>query len=259
MARRQHPGATMNQRESFALAVRIGAAMVLVALSIIALTSTLSLFRFEETYKGLVEQRMKLTAGEVARVLSVGLDLGLPVDSQENIPSLLRQHLAAHADLSAITVRGCDGHVLFRAGEPVAEGGATSESWLPERIERLDIGVRVTDATGNCAANLIVARAPEPFRQVMASVTRHYVTLGASVAGLTSLAMIGAALVFSRPRPALQAVSDDLEALLRDDPPGDAAGVVAVEPEEAWEADLLDAYRAARPVLATAVQQARGN
>lgn len=256
MARRQTPGATMNQRESFALAVRIGAAMVLVALSIIALTSTLSLFRFEETYKGLVEQRMKLTAGEVARVLSVGLDLGLPVDSQENIPGLLRQHLAAHADLAAITVRGCDGHVLFRAGEQVAEGGATSESsWLPERIERLDIGVRVTDATGNCAADLIVARAAEPFRQVMASVTRHYVTLGTSVAGLTSLAMIGAALVFSRPRPALQAVSDDLEALLRGDPQGD----VAAEPEEAWEADLLDAYRAARPMLAKAVQQARGD
>jgi len=255
---RQHPSAVMNQRESFGLAARIGTAMVMVSLSVIALTSALSLFRFEETYKALVEQRLKLTAGEVARVLSVGLDLGLPVEAQDNIPGLLRQHLSAHPDLAAITVIACDGHLLFGEGEAGGSGPPMRKpSWSAEDAGRLAIGVRVTDAMGGCAANLVVTRAAEPFRQAMASVSRRYLTLGAVAATLTTLAMIAAALVFCRPRPTLRALDDDLDCLMDGDLSKGAAGVAAVDPGEAWEADLLDAYRAARPTLAAA-QQARG-
>lgn len=251
MACRQRSGVVMNQRESIVLAVRIGTAMVVVALSVIALTSTLSLFRFEETYKALVEQRMKLTAGEVARVLSVGLDLGLPVDAQENIPGLLRQRLAAHADLASITVRDCGGQVLFQAGEPMTTD-ASALPWPRQQADQLDVSMRVTDATGGCAADLVVTRAAAPFRQAMALLSRNYLTLGAWVAGLTSLAMIGAALVFSRSPQTLRALDADLDALARDDEPKGTAGVEDVVPGNAWEADLLEAYRAARPVLAAA-------
>lgn len=253
MARRQHSGVVMNQRESVVLAVRTGTAMVVVALSVIALTSTLSLFRFEETYKALVEQRMKLTAGEVARVLSVGLDLGLPVDAQENIPGLLRQRLAAHPDLASITVRDCDGQALFQAGEAVtADASASKSPWRREHAEQLDMSVRVTDPTGGCAADLVVTRAAAPFRQAMASLSRRYLTLGIWVAGLTSLTMIVAALVFSRPPPSLRALDADLEALGRDDASEESVGVANVVPGNAWEADLIEAYRAARPALAAA-------
>lgn len=251
MARRQHSGVVMNQRESIVLAVRTGTAMVVVALSVIALTSTLSLFRFEETYKALVEQRMKLTAGEVARVLSVGLDLGLSVDAQENIPGLLRQRLAAHADLASITVRGCGGRVLFQAGEAM-KTDSTGSSMSRQHDEQLDVSMRVTDATGACAADLVVTRAAAPFRQAMTLLSRRYLTLGAWVAGLTGLAMVVAALVFSRPPPALRALNADLEALGRDGDPKDPAEVVNVVAGNAWEADLLEAYRAARPALAAA-------
>lgn len=253
MTRRKHSGVVMNQRESVVLAVRTGTAMVVVALSVIALTSALSLFRFEETYKSLVEQRMRLTAGEVARVLSVGLDLGLPVSAQENIPSLLRQRLAAHADLASITVRDCGGHVLFQAGEAMpSDAAASSSPWLSAHAEQLDVSMRVTDATGGCAADLVVTRAAAPFRQAMASLRQSYLTLGAWVAGLTSLAIVAAALVFSRPPPALRALNDDLDALERDDDLGDAT----IVPANAWEADLIDAYREARPALAAAARRA---
>lgn len=252
MARRQHSGVVMNQRESVVLAVRTGTAMVVVALSVIALTSTLSLFRFEETYRALVDQRMKLTAGEVARVLSVGLDLGLPVDAQENIPGLLRQRLAAHPDLASIRVRDCGGRVLFQAGDATNTGLVASSPWTRRHDEQFDISMRVTDATGGCAAELVVSRAAAPFRQAMASLTRRYLTLGAWVAGLTSLAMIVAALVFSRPPPSLRALDADLEVLGRDDASEEPVGVANVVPGNAWEADLIEAYRAARPALVAA-------
>ncbi len=242
----------MSSSQSLSLVAKIGIAMVAVSLSAVGLTGALGLLRFEETYKRLAVQRLEVAAREIGRVLHVGLDLGLTVDAQENLPDLLRQYLAAHPDLSAIVVHACDGAPLVRADRGAAAGEAwrvhlSKTSWSSVDAETIGVGLRIADPLGGCAAGVAVIRSSETLRRTMARVGGRYAALGAAAAA-AGVAAIGAAFLFGRRRPALEGVRRDLDGILA----GTAAppsALSAAAAGEGWERDLVAAYLDARPEL----------
>ena len=236
--------------------------MTVVSLTTIALACVLSYFRFEETFTSLAVQRLQLTAQEVARVLQAGLDLGLPVESQETIPEVLRQQLADHGDVASITIGSCEGQVLFHEGLRAGDGRdvigrAVKPSWSSRDADRLSVGLRVSDALGGCAAGVVISRTAEPLRLAMASVARRYAVLGAAASAATLLAMVAAALLFSQTRPTIARIDDDLDDLLDGREASENADFPAVVARQQWEAELAEAYTAARPTLVRIARQHR--
>lgn len=231
--------------------------MVLVSVAAITLAATLGFFRFEETFRFLIQQRMRLTAEEVARGLEVGLDLGLPVEAQETLPDLLGQQLSDHPDLAAVAVVACDGTALMRQGEwsePAETVAArlTKPSWTSRDGDAMTVGLKVSDALGGCAAGVIVARSTTTVEAAMATVGRQYALVGGLAALATLIAMVGAAALFSRARPPIIAINSDLDHLIQGRRDDFAAG----ETGQAWEDDLVAAYANARPAL-TAIADKR--
>lgn len=235
---------------------------MMVSLTTIALACVLSYFRFEETYTSLAVQRLQLTAQEVARVLQAGLDLGLPVESQETIPDVLRQQLVDHGDVASITIGNCDGQVLFYDSLQAGDGRdvigrVVKPSWSSRDADRLSVGLRVSDALGGCAAGVVISRTAGPLRLAMASVARRYAILGGVAGTATLLAMIAAALLFSQTRPTIARIDDDLHDLLVSGGASEGTGFSAVAAGQQWEAELAEAYVAARPTLVRIARQHR--
>jgi hypothetical protein len=71
------------------------------------------------------------------------------------------------------------------------------------------------------------------------------------------LAMIAAALLFSRTRPTIARIDDDLDDLLDGRGASEGAGVPAIATGQQWEVELAEAYVAARPTLVRIARQHR--
>lgn len=253
----------MFRHTAIGLAIRVGIAMVAVSLAAIGLACVLSFFRFEETYRSLAVQRLQLTAGEVARVLQSGLDLGLSVESQETVPGILRQQLAEHGDIAEIAVVSCDGRILFNEGEKEGDslalvGRVSRPSWATVDAGRLAVGQRVSDAMGSCAAGVIVSRDTGALQQAMTSVGERYAVLG-GIAGLaTTLVMIAAAALFSRRRQIITNIDADIDGLGHEEKGQEAAVTLDYDADRPWESELGAAYAAARPELVRMARQRAG-
>jgi hypothetical protein len=251
----------MSSSPSFGLVAKIGTAMVAVSLCAVALTGALGLLRFEETYKRLAVQRLDVAAWDVGRILRVGLDLGLSVEAQENLPELLHQYLDAHPDLASIVVHACDGTPLVRAERGGAEGEAwrahlSKASWSSVDARTVGVGLRISDPLGGCAAGVAVSRSSAAFQRTMAGVGGRYARLGALAAAFAGVAAVGAAFLFGRRRPALERVRRDLDDILAGTAKVRTADL-PVAAGEKWERDLVAAYLAARPGMLRLADEVR--
>ncbi len=245
----------MTTKKRYSLIATVGGSMMIVAILALILAGVLNFLRFDETYMRLVAQRLEVTAQAVGRAVALGLDLGLPIESQDNLPGTLRQHLAADPDLRNVTVHGCDGRTVIA----VERGAAAPEpwrkhlgeaSWFAVEADGMSVGLGIVGPLGICGAGVSITRSAEAYLDAVNAVRHRFLWGGMAAAGAAGFAIAVAAWVFGRRRRALGAVDDDFARLL-DGKAGELpASLSAEDATEGWERELVAAYLAARPAIA---------
>lgn len=238
--------------------------MMIVAILALALASLLNFLRFDEMYKRLVAQRLEVTAQAIGRAVALGLDLGLSIESQDNLPGILRQHLATHPKLRAVTVHDCEGRNAI--GE--ARGPAAAEpwrehlgqpSWFAFGADGISVGLAVAGPLGNCGAGVAITQPADDYRTAVSAVKRRFLWGSVAAAAAAGTAMAAAALVFARRRRTLGEADDDFARLLAGaagEPPASLSPDAAAE---GWERDVVAAYLVARPTIAAHVAGCRAD
>ena len=156
----------MTTGKDYRLIVKIGGTMAAVSVLSVLLACVLNLLRFEDTYKSLVAERLDVAAQEIGRAIQVGIDFGLPIEAQDNLPNTLHQYVASHRDIRSIVIYACDGQPILREGRSDGIGEPWRDhlgkaSWFSVRDKGLSVGLSIADPTGRCAAGVASAR----FRQ----------------------------------------------------------------------------------------------
>ncbi|HXP96562.1 MAG TPA: hypothetical protein VN809_07610 [Telmatospirillum sp.] len=242
----------MSSGKHYSLIAKIGGAMVAVSVLALALASVLNLLRFEEAYQSLVAQRLQVTAQEIARVLEVGLDLGLPVDSQDNLSGTVRHYLITHPDIRMIAIHACDGRPVIRedrsddTDEPWRDHLGKA-SWFSVDPDGLSVGLGISDPLGSCAAGIAITQSADAYHAAVATITNRFLTAGLAAALATATATVAAAFLFGRRRPTLQKADEDFTEILAGTIP--VAHFQAEDASERWEQEVVAAYLAARPAI----------
>lgn len=222
--------------------------MLVVVTVAVAMATALNLLRYEETYKRIISQRLDVTAREVALAVTTGIDLGLRLEAQGNLPAIIAQKTASQPDVS-IGVQDCNGRVVV--GE--AKGGAAPPNarveagrWRAFDEHRVAVGMTVRDNLGACAANVVVEMPSKAFVESMRTVSRYFWSVGGLVTAAAAFVAIASAMIFNRRRRAIESLERDLSASV--------AGVSApsewrLSPDDfkdPWERAIVESYTEAR-------------
>lgn len=248
----------MSQRKPLSLTTKLGSTMVVVVVAALAMATTLNLLRLEDAYKRLVAQRLDVTAQEIGHAVGVGLDIGLQLKAQGNLPDLLRQQIVTHPDITNIVIHDCTGHVVVGNASPndhpwLANLG--KPEWKVFSSKQVGVGVMVRDNLGKCAAGVAVETNARSFVSVMQTVTRRLALVGALATVAASLMVIGAAMLFGRRRQALRNLDEDFSRMTTG-----AASAPAISIEEftdPWERTVAESYFDARQQLLAQAQGPR--
>lgn len=253
----------MRIEKHYGLIAKIGGSMLAVSVLAIALATVLNALRFEETYKRLVAQRLDVAVQDVGRALEVGLDLGLPIEDQDNLPDALRKHLAMNPEIQSIVVHACDGRPVIREDRGTSSGEPWRDhpgqmSWFAVRDDGISTGISVSDSLGACAAGVAVTQSAKVYLTAMATVSRQFQQIGLAAAGIAGVAMVAAAFVFGRRRRALQKIDDDFAQIVSGTAIASTPPIAAGDACAGWERDVVTAYLAARPEIVAHAAAGRG-
>lgn len=231
--------------------------MVVVVLFSLALTTLLNVLRFQETFENLVVRHLDVVVQDIASDVLVGVDLGLPLEALDNLDAIVARHIAQADGLEAISIHDCEGRPLavVRAPGMQDEGPASWAAFLQEdswhRFEEnlIAVGVMLKNSYGLCAGGIAVEYEDAAFRRTREQVIRHLVRMALMATGLLLPAVALLAMLFLRRHRALGHLRRDLESVVAPAPLAQAVrsgpGFVGTRADD----ELLDAYRAARPVL----------
>lgn len=236
--------------------------MFLVTLFALALATMLNTLRFDEVLEELVEQRLEVVAQEVAGDVLVGLDLGLAIESMDNLQAVLDRLRAQVAGVRVIAVHDCDGRPIVASA---ARGDAAAVSRLGAasatrdgRWRRFDpagiaLGLRLTNSYGECAGGVALQYEADSFFATRSEVTVRLIGFAAAALLLVVPAAWLARRMFRRRERLLRSVRDDLDGLA-----GGGTPAGALPPARSFAsaglAELDHAYRAARPELCEAMR-----
>lgn len=146
------------------LTAKIALTIFCVFAAALAMTTALNYLRFEQTLRSVLTQRMNVVTNEASRDLQAGIDLGLRLESMENLREILQRRHDMSDEIAAISVLDCQG------GEIAGFTGKNNDLALPE-IERgareevgnivfaggfAALGKELRDSLGQCAGHLVV-------------------------------------------------------------------------------------------------------
>lgn len=252
-------------RSSARSALRVGpttpllVALVVVVVAAIALTTFLNVLRFQETHRNFVEQYLDVQAQELAGDLLVGVDLGLRLSAIENLDEIVTMAVNPNGTAAAAAVHDCDGKVLSVAPDAGVRGELESvirdhaepgaEHWHHFSRERIALGLRLENSFGECAGGVVLLNDGELFAQAGERVVSRLIAIG----WLASLTVLPAMLLLSwyfRLRERLfRRLEEDLERVEAGQADAACPTLSSDGSPIRGETELLEAYRAARPVL----------
>ena len=234
-------------------------ALLAVVVAAIALTTFLNVLRFQETHRNFVEQHLDVQAQELAGDLLVGIDLGLRLSAIENLDEIVAMPVVPNGTAAAAAVHDCDGNILSLAPDAGvrgvleqvvrdhAEPGA--QRWRYFSRERIALGLRLENSFGECAGGVVLLNDGEAFTLAGERVVSRLIAIGWA-ASLTALPAMLLLIWYFRLRERLfRRLEEDLE---RVDEGRAEAACPTLGSDGApirGETELLEAYRAARPVL----------
>lgn len=246
----------MKARVESNLTVKVGGTMVVVVILAVGLATLLNLLRFQETYQRLVAQRLEVVVQEIGHVIIVGAGLGLRVESQGNLPALLRQHAARYPELSAIVVYDCKGRPVVRQGWTAALG----EPWLSHLGQNrwyvfgrhaLTVGLTLRDSLGTCIAGVTVRTPAASYIGVLHKVSQRFLAIGSVAAVLAVFCVLAAAFYFDDRRRSLHRLDDDLALVVAGTAPASPPRVSLATFGNRAERTMVQTYLEARPELAS--------
>lgn len=249
----------MSSRKPFGLAVKLGGTMVVVVVLALAMATTLNLLRFEETYQRLIAQRLDVTANEIGHAVAMGLDLGLQLKAQGNLPDLLQQQIASHPEIANVVIHDCSGDIVVGDANPddrpwLANLGRPE--WRVFNPEHVGVGVMVRDNLGKCAAGVAVETDAESYVNAMRVVTRRFLLVGVLTAAAAGLMAVGAAMQFGRRSRALRYLDEDISQVTSGADAAPAPAVSIAEFTDPWERTVAESYFGARQQLLARAQGA---
>lgn len=246
------------------LFLQVAGTMVAVVVFALVLTTLLNALRFQETFEDLVVRRLDVVVQEIASDLLVGLvDLGLPLEAMDNLDAIIERQVGKADGVAAVSIYDCSGRPLAMM-HAAAAGGETSaaahrhpwENYLSVRNwHRFDediiaVGMTFISSYGQCAGGIAVEYEAASFRKTRAAVIERLVWAALQAASLLlpALALLG--FLFHRRHCMLRELRLDLEALTAQGVPDAADHAEPRFSAAGADRELLEAYHAARPVLA---------
>ena len=114
---------------NFGFAPRIATVVAIILISGLALTSVLSIHKFQNTYSDLLTSRFEFVATDIRQGIHTQLDLGLPLENLEGVTEKLDFFLHGDDQILSIEVFDEYGTVVFGT-DPSFVGDLVAEEWL---------------------------------------------------------------------------------------------------------------------------------
>jgi hypothetical protein len=111
------------------LGVRIMVVLCVLLTASVALVAVLSLDKYRETLRRVVENRFGYVLQDVVRTTTLGLDLQLPLAEITSLQGALDRARAEHADLRYVEIFDAEGRILFST-DPTTVGDALPDAWI---------------------------------------------------------------------------------------------------------------------------------
>lgn len=111
------------------LSYRINVIISLAIVSAIALTTILSVYKFETTFSKILTARFEFQLEEMRRNVEAKLDLGLTLANLSGISQMFEERLASNAQIVSIELFDATGTVLYST-DPSFVGDLVAQQWV---------------------------------------------------------------------------------------------------------------------------------
>lgn len=184
------------------LGVRITVVLCVVLTASVALVALLSLNKYRDTLRRVVEHRFAYVIEDIARTTTLGLDLQLPLAEITSLQGTLDRVRAEHADLRYIEIFDPEGRVLFST-DPTTVGDALPDPWIYQNLgtERglwrrrdegdLVLGQAVRSRFDQVAGGVVLAYTEAPIERGVAGMRRRLLQVAAVIVPGFTLALAG--------------------------------------------------------------------
>lgn len=154
------------------LATKIGVALFVVLAAALCMTTVLNYLRFEQTLRTLITQRIDVVAYETSQDLHAAMDLGLRLESMENLRGILERRAGMSPDIRNLSVLDCQGAPLATTAQSSQEApdeperfSRTAESdWIHFNRNTVTAGRMLHDNLGHCAGLLQIEADGETYQ-----------------------------------------------------------------------------------------------
>ena len=206
------------------LALRIALAVAAILAAGVAMTTVLSVHKFERTLADFLASRFTFVVNDARQRIETQMDLGLPLTDLQGMSPMLRQYLQDDEQILSIEIFDEAGTVLFST-DPSFVGDLVAKEWMIawrsvqgrnvwSELER-DAGVVGMPLRNSLDQNVgsLALRYTREFLDagVEAQASRMLIVGAIVVLGMTPLCILGAMALIRRPRRELSALSDDLD------------------------------------------------
>lgn len=237
------------------LATKIGVALFVVFVSALCMTTVLNYLRFEQTLQTLLTQRINVVTSETNQDLHAAMDLGLRLESMENLEEILERRAAMSPEISRMTILDCQGTPIAATDQPDTNGipgpppsGNIEQSdWVHFGERAVAAGTTLYDSLGQCAGLLHLQVDDETYRRKLENASAK-MWKSASMGMLAILPVLGLLVVLMRRR---HRVFDALHADLEQAEAGKAGAAPTHDGDVLTESELelVQLYREIRDQL----------
>jgi len=184
------------------LGVRITVVLCVLLTASVALVAVLSLDKYRETLRRVVENRFGYVLQDVVRTTTLGLDLQLPLAEITSLQGALDRARAEHADLRYVEIFDAEGRILFST-DPTTVGDALPDAWIYQNTgtegglwRRRDegdlvLGQAVRSRFDQVVGGVVLAYSEEPIERGLAGMRRRLLEIAALVVPGFTVALTG--------------------------------------------------------------------
>lgn len=237
------------------LATKIGVALFVVFVTALCMTTVLNYLRFEQTLRTLLTQRINVVASETNQDLHAAMDLGLRLESMENLEVILERRAAMSPEIRRMTVLDCQGTPIATTEPPetkaipdtAASGHIEQSDWVRFGERAVAAGTTLYDSLGQCAGLLHLQVDGETYRRKLDNASAK-MWKSASMGMLAIIPVLGLLVVLMRRR---HRIFDELHEDLEQVEAGKAGAAPTHDGDVLTESEmeLVELYREIRDQL----------
>ena len=209
------------------LALRIALAVAAILAAGVAMTTVLSVHKFERTLSDFLASRFTFVVNDARQRIETQMDLGLPLTDLQGVSPMLQRYLQDDEQILSIEIFDEAGTVLFST-DPSFVGDLVSEEWMIawRSVQGRDVWSELERDAGvvgmplrNSLDQKVGALALRYTREFLdagaeAQASRMLIVGAVGVLGMTPLCIVGAMVLIRRARRDLGELSDDLDEVM---------------------------------------------